>query len=193
MEHQNSISKNKYTFKVISFFIISSIILAVIFGNELIKYLTPVSFVLVITIILITYFVYYLVRNKYKYNLIVKNINDFRSFDYRFLSTKIFDVFFQQLLIISLINIGKMYGGNNYFLLSASLFILLHLIIFFYNTLRVSIFFLILSIPASIIFISIYLYLGNISFGIGYFIHLSFYLLLGLLDLKGNISKIIGQ
>ena len=103
------------------------------------------------------------------------------------------DVFFQQILVVLLIYIGKTYGGDSNILLSAILFNLLHLVIFPFNKIRVSMFFLILSIPASIIFISIYLNLGTLSFGIAYMVHLFFYLILGIIDIKGNLTKIIGK
>jgi len=190
----NNISKDKIKqIKMISFYFICSIILFLLLGNEVTRYFNPISFVIILFTILLTYLAFSFVRNRYKGKVFYKDIFDFRSFDYTFLSIKIFDVLAQQLLVILLVYLGRTYGGNNYFLLSALLFILLHLFLLFFNSFKISMFFIILSLPASIIFIYIYSSLGLVSLGIGYFIHLSFYLVLGILDLNGKITKIIGE
>ena len=189
-----NISKNKIKqIKMISFYVICSIILFILLGNEVTRYFTPLSFVIILTTILFTCIAFYFVKRRNKDKVFYKDIFDFRSFNYTFLRIKIFDVLAQQLLVILLVYIGRTYGGNYYFLLSALLFILLHLLLLFFNSFKVSMFFIILSLPASIIFVYIYSNLGLVSFGIGYFIHLSFYLVLGILDLNGRKTKIIGE
>jgi hypothetical protein len=176
---------------MISFYIICTLLLILLLGNEVTKYFNPLSFVIILSTILFTYLSFNLVKRINKYRVFYKDIFDFRSFDNTFLSIKIFDVFAQQLLVILLVYLGITYGGSNYFLLSALLFIFLHLFLFLFNSFKVSMFFIILSLPASILFVYIYSNLGLVSFGIGYFIHLSFYLVLGILNLNGRISKII--
>ena len=176
---------------MISFYVISSLFLILLLGNEVTRYLTPFSFIIILLTILFVFMAFLLIRSRNKRMMFYKDIFDFRSFDYTFLSIKVFDVFAQQLLVIFLVYLGKTYGGNSYFLLSALLFILLHFALLLFNSFKVSMFFIILSLPASIIFIYIYSSLGPLSFGIGYLIHLSFYLVLGLLDLNGRISRII--
>ena len=184
---------SKYFIKMVSFFTIASVLLIFLMGNELLRFFTPISLVLVFTTIIVIFLIYYLIRKNYKDNFKERNVFEFNSFSNLFLGVKMLDVFFQQILVVLLIYIGKTYGGDSYFLLSAILFNLLHLVIFPFNKIRVSMFFLILSIPASIIFISIYLNLGTLSFGIAYMVHLFFYLILGIIDIKGNLTKIIGK
>lgn len=184
-------NKSRQIVKMISFYLSCSIILIVLLGNEVTKYFNIKSFIIILFTILLTYLAFYIVKMVNKGKVFYKDIFDFRSFDYTFLIIKIFDVFAQQLLVILLVYLGRIYGGGNFFLLSALLFIALHLFLFFFNSFKVSMFFLVLSLPASFIFIYTYSSLGPVSLGIGYFIHLSFYLVLGLLDLNGRISKII--
>lgn len=178
---------------MISFYVVCSFLLILLLGNEVTRYFNPISFVIILFTILLTYLAFSFVRNRYKSKVFYKDIFDFRSFNYTFLSIKVFDVLAQQLLVILLVYLGRTYGGSNYFLLSALLFILLHFVLLLFNSFKVSMFFILLSLPASIIFIYIYSSLGLVSFGIGYFIHLSFYLVLGILDLNGKITKIIGE
>ncbi len=179
--------------KMISFYFVCSFLIILLLGNEVTRYFNSLSFILILLIILSVFLAFYLIRRRNKSKEYYKDKFDFRSFDYTFLSIKIFDVFAQQLLVIFLVYLGKTFGGSNYFLLSALLFILLHFALLLFNTFKVSMFFLLLSFPASIIFIYIYSSLGLVSLGIGYFIHLSFYLVLGILDLNGRITKIIGE
>jgi len=189
-----NISKDRIKqIKMISFYVVCSFLLILLLGNEVTRYFNPISFVIILFTILLTYLAFSFVRNRYKSKVFYKDIFDFRSFNYTFLSIKVFDVLAQQLLVILLVYLGRTYGGSNYFLLSALLFILLHFVLLLFNSFKVSMFFILLSLPASIIFIYIYSSLGLVSFGIGYFIHLSFYLVLGILDLNGKITKIIGE
>lgn len=178
---------------MISFYIICSLLLILLLGNEVTKYFDTTSFIIILFTILFTYIAFYLVRRRNKSKVFYKDVFDFRSFNNTFLSIKIFDVLAQQLLVILLVYLGRTYGGNNYFLLSSLLFILLHFALLLFNSFKVSMFFILLSLPASFIFVYIYSNLGLVSLGIGYFIHLSFYLLLGILDLNGKITKIIGE
>jgi hypothetical protein len=176
---------------MISFYVTCSLLLILLLENEFTRYFNPPSFIIIILTILIVFLAFYFIKKGNKGKVFYNDKFDFRSFDYTFLSIKIFDVLAQQLLVILLVYLGRTYGGNYYFFLSALLFILLHLFLLFFNSFKVSMFFILLSFPASILFIYVYSTLGSLSFGIGYFIHLSFYLVLGILDLNGRISRII--
>jgi len=64
---------------MVSFFTIASVLLIFLMGNELLRFFTPISLVLVFTTIIVIFLIYYLIRKNYKDNFKERNVFEFNS------------------------------------------------------------------------------------------------------------------
>lgn len=175
---------------MIFFYFCISLLIIIFLNEKLFILINSASVVLISLSVTFAFLLYYFLRKRINTEISITKV-EFGNYDYKFLSVKIFEILLQQFLVVLLLTLGKKFLGENYFLVVMFVFVLLHLQLLFFHTLRFTLFYILFSIPAILIFSYIYLNLEGISFGISFLIHLSFYLILGLIDLNGRISKII--
>jgi hypothetical protein len=95
-------------------------------------------------------------------------------YDMRYLLVKLIEIFLQQLVIILLFVVT-----NQNILLFSSIFVLIHLHLFFYKKLLSSIMIMTFAFLLSLLFYAIYAYEGAYGISIAYGIHVAVYLVGG--------------
>jgi hypothetical protein len=101
-------------------------------------------------------------------------IEHMSRYDMRYLLVKLIEIFLQQLVIILLFA-----ATNQNIVLFSSIFVLLHLHLFFYKKILSSIMIMIFAFLLSLLFYTIYAYEGAYGISIAYGIHVAGYLVGG--------------
>jgi len=152
------------------------ILLIFIFRHNFVLYFTIDSFIPVLSILILSLSIYIIINRNNNFKHLIQDQCDFRSFNYRYLVVKIIEIAVQQSIIIVLLSILS--NNLSLFLL---IFVGLHLTNYLYKSIGISSFFLLCSIPGALIFYNIYMNLGSAALGAAYFVHLEFYLIVGLI------------
>jgi len=184
------IDYSKHYLRMIFIYIFISLLITIFLNEKLLILTNTASLLLIILSVTFAFLLYYFLRKRINTEISITKV-EFGNYDYKFLSVKIFEILLQQFLVILLLTLGKQFLGENYILIVILVFVLLHFQLLLFHTLRFTLYYILFSIPAILIFSYIYLNLGSLSLGLAFLLHLSFYLVLGLLDLNGRISKFI--
>lgn len=145
-----------------------------VFSDAISGFVNIYTAFLIIGSILVGYATYFIINKKGNIQKSETLHNDFRSFDYKFFTTKSIDVLAQQIIVIALLVILK-----NSLTTFIAIFIALHLVNFLYKKFDISFFYFLFSIPAALVFYFIYNLHIKSGLGLAYTVHLFFYICAG--------------
>lgn len=168
--------------KTITFlYLLAALSVLLIFQSALFRlYVNPKSILFVFPVFL-SFLIYNFSRNNLRANH--KKIfatEPVFSFDYRYLLIKIWDIFYQQLLISSLLVTLSTLSASRIIISFSLLFAFVHIPILFYKQLPFSLIFLFSALFGGIIFSFTWILFPAWAVIINYSIHLLFYILLGI-------------
>lgn len=147
-----------YAFSILYFFFL--------FSPIYVELTTQINMLLVVSTVLFCLFFYSMNKASALHR------EPMSRYDYKYLTTKFFDVFLQQMIIYVLF-----YITNQSLLLFSTIFVLVHIHLFFYKRFLSVIIFMLIAVLLSIIFYTAYSTFGSNGFGIAYLIHMSIYLI----------------
>jgi len=184
MQNKN-ISFITHFYIYVPYFIAASLITLALFTERFSQFFSD-KFLVPMIIMLISFiigFLSYSWAKRFRTKAAVESSEfDFFRLDERYLITEIFEVIFQQIMILFLLSILLEYGIGTFHMMSifVLIFVMTHAPMIFLIDKRVAVGFTIAAIPGSIIFISLILFADN---GIFYSISLHFlsYAMLGVL------------
>lgn len=136
-------------------------------------------------IILITIFLsinwYKFMRKSSLYRKIIDKYEDFRGFKENYLFVKLLEILAQQFFVILVFNFTQSHVLKYQLAVFTLIFVAVHFVNYVYSSVVRSTFFMLFSIPGSLLFYFLYDSMPGYGLGLAYFVHTSFYLVLGYL------------
>ena len=148
-----------------SIYTLFSLTILIFFFNSYSKVFSEINFIFVLVIICLSYLFYSFQSTS------TSETEPMSRYDLRYLTVKVVEVLLQQLVII-----GLFFLTHQNVLLFASLFVLLHLHLFFYKTLLSALLITLFAFFLALVFYFIYSTFGMNGLGLSYGMHMAIYL-----------------